>query len=110
MNYDNDDYDDNNDDDDDDDDDDDEYIEDSVFFIPTPCHSRNFKLNGGHYKIFWMMILIVTEIFQNMLVFKILIKGFIENQHAKRITKSKIASTSAIGSTRHFISKWLVYK
>ena len=53
----------------------------------TPCHRGNFNLNGGPYKMFQMIFLFVTKIFQNMLVFKILNEGVMVNQHSKRVTK-----------------------
>ena len=55
----------------------------------APCHKGGFNLNGGLYKIFWMIPLFVSKIFWNILVFKIFNKVFMVNQHLKCVTKPK---------------------
>ena len=39
------------------------------------------------YNIFWMILLFVSKIFCNMLVFKIFYEDFMLNQHSKSVTK-----------------------
>ena len=56
----------------------------------TPCNRGDFNLNGGPYKKCLMMFLLVTEIFQIMLFFKILNEGFMVNQYSKTITKPEV--------------------
>ena len=52
-----------------------------------PCHKGNFSLNGGPYKIFWMILSYVSTTFRNMFVFKIFNEGFMVNQHPKNVTR-----------------------
>ena len=67
----------------------------------APCNKGDFNLNGGPYKIIWMILSFVSKIFRNMMVFKIMNEGFMVQVWT--ITSSSVSTIS-------FISKCILHK
>ena len=75
----------------------------------APCNKGDFNLNGGPYKIFWMILSFVSKIFLNVLVFKILNEGVMLNQHSKSVTKLKFVSQLHLALQQDILSASAFY-
>ena len=60
-----------------------------VFTCLPPCHRREWNPNSAPYKMFQMIFFVCFKTIQNMLVFEILNKSFMENQHSNSSSKPK---------------------
>ena len=72
----------------------------------APCHKSDFNLNGGPYKMFQMIHLLGTKIFQKILLLKIMNEGFMVNQHSKGVTKSKLELYPHLALQQHIFSRY----